>query len=88
VWQSPAAPVSLGARRVRRGGGRRLAMQTVAPLGMPDRCGAWDMEKARIIAISDWLHNPASLRRETINGARSALEAKIVKNAHGVGNPR
>lgn len=49
------------------------------------------LEKARVTARTRWLRGPgrhrgSRARREARNGAASALEAKVLKNAHGVGN--
>ncbi|KAJ4990599.1 hypothetical protein SVAN01_03830 [Stagonosporopsis vannaccii] len=64
-------------------------MQTVAPLGVPDRCtadgsGEGSGDSAHSLAARPWQGTGA--RREARNGAASALEAKMLKNAHGVGN--
>lgn len=66
-------------------------MQTVAPLGVPDRCSTMGLEKARIMALSHWLRGlPARILHagKQLRWGREALEAKIMKNAHRVGNPR
>ena len=49
------------------------------------------LEKARIMALSHWLRGlPARILHagKQLRWGREALEAKIMKNAHRVGNPR
>jgi hypothetical protein len=67
-------------------------MQTVAPLGMPDRCsadGSGEGSDNGPHSLAAWLCQRALFTQgSSFDGATSALEAKIMKNAHRVGNPR